>query len=1129
MPKSKKTKRRKRDDGVQLTEQYIEEQNPIEAFHFYIKMLQHPKKFKAPPEALHVFVQENINRIEENVFVDIIKGSSTEPDKVYLQLYYLSQLNETLNLPDKIKMFLVENVDQIRGSYFDNSKHFNPKDPLIESLTWYSQLNLPKGTLNKPHSALAAFYADARDPQLLSQVNNHVRGCSFVELQYFEWVAHDFNKTATRFAKKISKKSENEIQKFNEDLQEFLTLSSSEQPFVTEKLSESDKESMLKNIKDARVNIAKIYFQTKVTLYDEKDWQLFNDIQIIKALDNRKEILEKAIFDIKNLNPDYFKDKNNWLGILLSEDKEAIKQLNDYVLTLDAIDMSYLARMHNKIIDNKITDINKKEHRAERVKFLRHAALRGDSYAISKLQSFSKQTAQKNEITFAINDRVRELEAHLSFLYMARSATGLNKLKYVGSTDEINDKIRLVKETKKALYQLGDDWLAEGADPNKIDEVKQKADNISLESKNDFKRRQKRFDKTNTLYSVLSLGIPRLHGKIKKVIANQLADSSTMQSSGYKYWDKNYFAVIDAMDNNPKACNRLEKIEKKEIKSAKQQIKQAKNKIKEAEAAVAKERKSLLGRIGIKRTAQKELAKAKNELAFAEKLKYRAKRNKENIVENSFLSDNFPGLEIEQRTIRTDDGAHLDVLVINNKHAQAKNPGKVKDIIHFSGRGCFYKLDDRHFQHAMAKGCNLIVVQDRLTSSRSYAVTSSQETLAHDGAIAVKAAIKMRKKEAESKGKQYDNEQLPIINGYCGGGPISVLTYEQLQKEGYHLKFLADRTFHSLSGMLEGWFSDDSRLERFKRWGTQRLAKPLLALYGWDVDVAGKIANIPEDKRIYVDVNAPDDEQNLYYKDETIDKSASIHTGLEKQRAMKLEQLNTYQQRIEQLREAIARPTFAGSEKDRAMILRCIEELNKTIEYVKSSYDITQIKAKEDDAHVDATKNFLLRDNTPLDDRLYEFINNQSEVGRDFFAAGKFNDGDPLKAAFYDFWVESSKMFADFYDNGKLNVELKHEDYDIRYRINALIYAINLYQFRNTPQYQAAQNNGFTLTPKATKEFISPELPKVKSDVQPKRQSYVPSYKGEKNSSSILVKKAPQTTPVLEEKKEARKSGPSTQ
>lgn len=227
-----------------------------------------------------------------------------------------------------------------------------------------------------------------------------------------------------------------------------------------------------------------------------------------------------------------------------------------------------------------------------------------------------------------------------------------------------------------------------------------------------------------------------------------------------------------------------------------------------------------MGRLGFRRTARKELSNAKKELALAEKLKYRAQRNKDNIVDNSFLSDNYPGLEIEQHSIRTQDGTYLDVLVINNKHAQVKNPGRVKDLIHFSGRGCFYKLDDRSFQHAMAKGCNLIVVQDRLTSSNSYATTASQETLARDGATAVKAAIKMRQKEAKSKGQKYDAEQMPIINGYCGGGPISVLTYEALQKEGYNLKYLGDRTFHSLSGMLEGWFSGDSASEKLKRWGT---------------------------------------------------------------------------------------------------------------------------------------------------------------------------------------------------------------------------------------------------------------------------------------------------------------------
>ncbi|MBI2792830.1 MAG: hypothetical protein HYX61_12810 [Gammaproteobacteria bacterium] len=820
MPKSKKTK--KLDNGLVLTEKYIAEKNLVDAFDLYIKMIENPKKFQAPPEALAAYIQKNIKALKELTFADVTNGSKKTPRQLYLQLYYLSQFNENLTLPNNVKIFLVENVDKIRGSYFDNTKkvkNFNRHDPLIESLTWHSQLNLPKGSLNKTHSALAAFYADARDPKLLTEVTKHLRACSFIELEYLDWIADDVFKTANKFSKKISERSEDEIVRFNEDLQEFLTLSSPQQPFITEKLSEKDKDSILEDVSDNRKDIAKIYFKTKTTKYTEKDWQLLNDIQIIKAIENKKEIIEKAIVDIKIVNPNYYKDRNNWLGIILSNNKEEIEQLNKYVLSLDAIDISYLARVYDKILDKNISD-NKKAHRIERAKLLRHAALRGDSYAIGKLEFFAKKTKRKNETTFYIRDRGRDIEKHLSFLYMARNATGFKRLKYLGSLNKIDNKIKLLKEKRQALYRLGDDWLAEGANPDKMNEIKQNADNIILESMNDFKIRKRRFNNVSMIFNVLSFGIIPLHAKLKQIIANQLAESSGMSGSGYKYWNKNYFAVIDSMDDKVKACNRLEKIEKKDIKAAKLQIKQAKNKINEAEKAIKKEKKSLLGRLGFRRTARKELSNAKKELALAEKLKYRAQRNKDNIVDNSFLSDNYPGLEIEQHSIRTQDGTYLDVLVINNKHAQVKNPGRVKDLIHFSGRGCFYKLDDRSFQHAMAKGCNLIVVQDRLTSSNSYATTASQETLARDGATAVKAAIKMRQKEAKSKGQKYDAEQMPIINGYCGGGPISVLTYEALQKEGYNLKYLGDRTFHSLSGMLEGWFSGDSASEKLKRWGT---------------------------------------------------------------------------------------------------------------------------------------------------------------------------------------------------------------------------------------------------------------------------------------------------------------------
>lgn len=203
MPKSKKTK--KLDNGLVLTEKYIAEKNLVDAFDLYIKMIENPKKFQAPPEALAAYIQKNIKALKELTFADVTNVSKKTPRQLYLQLYYLSQFNENLTLSNNVKIFLVENVDKIRGSYFDNTKkvkNFNRHDPLIESLTWHSQLNLPKGSLNKTHSALAAFYADARDPKLLTEVTKHLRACSFIELEYLDWIADDVFKTANKFSKK---------------------------------------------------------------------------------------------------------------------------------------------------------------------------------------------------------------------------------------------------------------------------------------------------------------------------------------------------------------------------------------------------------------------------------------------------------------------------------------------------------------------------------------------------------------------------------------------------------------------------------------------------------------------------------------------------------------------------------------------------------------------------------------------------------------------------------------------------------------------------------------------------------------------------------------------------------------
>lgn len=1056
-----------------------------------------------PPVEFVALLSQHQNAIVEEIFKDR-NNEGFDLEDAFYTLENLYRNNPGLIIPDEIKLYLAKNVDDLYQAYKNESKErdsFDENDPLIASLLWYTRLDLPRGSLNSAHSALMYFYSREKDASLLPQINEHLKACSFTDSEYLSWSVSKVKKLADAFVADIDSKTDEEVDAFNKDISEFLLLSSPNQRFID---TPSDEE--LEQTTKLRQELAKVYFNAKKVEfsrekfdhaklpYNQTDWQILNDVHLLKSLDKkeRESIIEVALHALEHdpkVKNHFYKDRAKWFGILLSDNVRVKQDLYAYIFgdrENEAIgyDMAYLARLHQQILYHDLSD-KKEEHQAIADNLLRHAAVRGNKYAIAKLKSMPDESKALNDPVFRIQSDVEQIEKHMGFLYQAKRAKGIRRLQYLGlgSKADIEKKLSELRRTRIELYKQADRWIDDDSNPPP-ENMLQACEILRKKSSKDYGFRKTRYKALVRTFDVLSFGILPLRRLIKQTVANKLMDSATMKGSGYRYWDENYHAIVESMDGDTRACDALELKEGTKLTEAKEKVSQARERVEEAKGPAEEEKKTLLGRLGIRRTARKELEKAKKDLAFAEKLEYRAERNKDSAEYNAELAERFPGLVIEERTITTEDGVKLDVLVINNVHAQERNPGKVPDLIHFSGRGCFYKLDDRHFEHAVAKGCNLVVVQDRLTSANSEAVTASQESMARDGVAAVKATMAMREREALARGEEYNEDNKPIINGYCGGGPISVLTYEALQEEGIELKFLGDRTFRSLSGMLEGWFDGDSRAEKAKKAALQVLAKPALAALGWDVDVAQKIGKIPEDKKIYVDIDAPDDEKDIYYQDYTIDKSASVHTGLEQQRAKKREKIEVYHKLIEDLREHINGPNFNGSEQDRERILACIASLSNTLHYVHSAYDITQVKATEDDAHVEATSTFLLRDNTQHDEHIYEFIHNLPEDVREHFAPSQVNQNDPLKEILEQLWLQSGLMFNDFYDNGKKNVELKHADHDIRHRINALIYAINLHQMHNSPQFiqaeavaKAEHGAELTLKQQSSRDFVSPDLP----------------------------------------------------
>jgi len=479
----------------------------------------------------------------------------------------------------------------------------------------------------------------------------------------------------------------------------------------------------------------------------------------------------------------------------------------------------------------------------------------------------------------------------------------------------------------------------------------------------------------------------------------------------------------------------------------------AKKEVKKYERLIKDESKNFLQKaFNLKSENEIALIKAKERVEIAERNVYRAGRNADDLSDVTWLSDKFPGLEIEERTVVTEDGKHIDILVVNNVAAQQRAGGPVADVIHFSGNQCFYQLDDRHFEHALSKGCNVVVAHDRLKSVNSRINLSRKGDFTKDGVAAFNHVVNMRKEEAIAKSVSTANLPEPIIHGYCGGGSIALDTYEEIAKKNPNVKFIADRTYRSTSAALISVYCDpepdDSKFATFKKALIKKIASPVLRLIGWESDNIKRIKKIPEDQLLYFDVSAPGnlkEGEGPYFNDYVIGKAANVHSGLEKSRMKKIQKIEKMIEHVIGFQKFVQKIKDI-SEDDKEKILKSLVGLLESLHYLKFSLDNTQVKSTDDEAHIAATSNFLTQDNPKLDDTIQSFIHDEREAMRDYFSPLNIDlkNGRQEKKIF-NFWKSCGEFYNEFYNHGKKLSELHAADYDFRYRVNEAINAVNVY------------------------------------------------------------------------------------
>lgn len=1071
----------------------IAENVPIKAFKEYARIQRAGHKLSVDANAsVRDFLADNQQTIVNDFMSRFPEMASENPRKAYRYLRTLMHLFPTTKLSLDVRKAIVKNQEEMLDVYMkdyesDDPIPVNEDDPLVIALRWHIGLDLKKGLLNGSKNHLAEILSVARNYTKLNEMAKLIASCSVLDIKSASNILYDLTELSHDFYQQNPMPPEEEIHKFEDQLRELLIQVTPKQRFATEN------NNLLEKIKSRRVDVAENYFKNKTSPYSMRDFTLLSDPFMLSEIENADEVLHKAISDVSLNNPTYYQDKATWIAIIKSKDPVEIEKLKNHVKTTNINEIKYLAMEYQKLLyQGDASKAEKKGYRKERNRLLRKAAIRGDKYAINKLKSFSKYTPEKVMVIQKVTKMVQDIDDTVAILTHILNSKKYNRLRSlgIGNREELEARIAFMQSVKKTILQETDQWIDHESSLTNAEFV-DGMENLAFTVLDKLSKEIRNREIVKTASIVAASGIPKLLDFIQKTVSNYVSGTAPKNGSNFKFWNEHYYSAVDAMLDIPETASRLKKGQKAEKKQAEKQLKEAKKSVKKHEELVKNESKNFFAKIfNIKSANEKELIKAKAAVEVAKKNVYRAKRNASDLSDVTWLSDKFPGLEIEERTVITEDGKHVDILVVNNVAAQQRAGGPVADVIHFSGNQCFYQMDDRHFEHAVSKGCNLIVVHDRLKSVNSRTDLARNGDFAKDGAAAFNHVVNMRKEEAIAKGLSTDNLPEPIIHGYCGGGSIALDTYDEVAKTNPKVKFIADRTFSSTSALVVNSYSepepDDTLFTKFKKSLVKNLASPVLRAVGWESDNIFRMKKIPEDQLLYFDVSAPTDlkeGEGPYFDDYVIGKDANIHTGLQKIRLEKIHKIDKMIKHVNRFRDYIENFKDISNE-DKVSILKSLDDFLESLQYLKFSLENNQVKSTDDEAHIAATSNFLLRDDTNLDDTLESFIHDKRETSKDYFSPLKIDlaDGKHEKKIFR-FWKHCGEFYNEFYNHGKKMSELHSADYDFRYRVNQVVNAVNVFggDFKVDGESQKRKMN---LEFKPVRTFYSP--PAVFNDAKVK-------------------------------------------
>lgn len=1049
---------------------------------------------------------------------ELLSLLNKSPIEAYLVLDNLKKVTPNLDVPKKLQAYLAENTYQIA-----QSAQFIWEDgnTLEQACQWYMHHDVSSQKKSFVANSLIWAYAESDSLDTLQKSAELLQRVQIFDLSQVIFALENLVERQAKEYPKLIRTPEPErsqmAAKLDNVAREFLLHTHHNQRFS------NLTDDLIRDQLVAQTRIFAQYYTNKTTEYTAEDISILTSPYFLQngsatlAL-NYQDCINTAVEQMKLKDVNFIKNRDNWQVILLSNDDTLKEQLAKYVQNADEYEMAYLARVHNKIL--ALPDVaqrfgiltyctNQKEM------FLKMAAIRGNRYAQQKLEYLKDEDPERANVLDAIYQKVKEIDEHISLLQEAKVARGARGFKYLlfGRQKNLDKQIKELQNKKLLICEYGNNTIKdENFEPKSAIAG---AEELAKKSRSAFQRKKRLAGFTGGILNVLSLGTYPLYKRLQNRVADNVVGTAPLKGSSYKWWRSNYNLLVDSMDLGKDECQSALQKESAANQKALEEFNAIQEKVAELTLQVETEKKPIYMRFfGLKTKAEKELLEEKGKHAKAQKEVYRTNRDKNSVAGMDYYKDAYPGLEIEERTVVTEDGKHLDVLIVNNKNAQLRNPGQIKDVIHFSGSDCFYQLDTRQFEHAIAQGSNIVVVHDRKKSPESGATEARKSDLAVDGEAAVNYVINMRKQQAEIKGKAYDGE--PIIHGYCGGGPIAILTEKRLRKKGKPLKFIADRTFHTTSAVIRSVMGrttpTDSFVVKAKAAALNTFIGPLLRFTNWETNLTKELEKIPEDQVLEYDLASPTPN---YYEDLTIETKARVFRGMKEARDKKVKALDDYQEELIKLMEMYVSPTMAPSERQR--VIEAFDALNKTVEYIKESYNLTQVLAKHDEhliqnpfydpadpdspefvpdpdyhGHVEATEDFLLRDQTELNARIYDFVNDATvDSGIRFqpLAVSLAPEADQKKLN--KFWYQSLKMFEDFYANGQRMQQSHHADHDIRLRINDFISAINAHNLK----LQSGKKMDLALP--ETAEQYSPQI--MKFDDADKKKSKESKKRSRKN------------------------------